>query len=51
MGRRKKAEPDDKKQSKRFLKIAKQAQTDDAKEKFEKACSILLKKKVTLHPK
>ena len=43
MGRRKKAEPDDKKQSDRFLKIAKQIQDDDRKERFEIACSKILK--------
>ena len=43
MGRRKKAEPDDKKQSDRFLKIAKQIQNNDAKQKFEESCSKILK--------
>lgn len=45
MGRRKKAEPDDKKQSDRFLKIAKEIRADDEKEKFEKACNTILKNK------
>jgi transcription elongation factor GreA-like protein len=43
MGRRKKAEPDDKEQSGRFLKTAKNIQTDDGKEKFEIACSKIFK--------
>jgi hypothetical protein len=45
MGRKRKAEPNDKKQSDRFVKIAKQVQGDNAEERFEKTCSIILKTK------
>ena len=43
MGRRKKPEPNDKKQSAKFLKTAKEVQADNAKEKFESACSKVLR--------
>lgn len=45
MGRRKKPEPDDKKQSAQFIKIAGQIQSDDAKEAFEEALTKIVKKK------
>ena len=44
MGRKKKPEKDDKEQSAKFLKTAKEIQTEDAKEKFEEACGKVLKK-------
>lgn len=47
MGRKKKPEPDDKEQSARFIKIAKEIQRDDAKEAFEEAISKIVKKKRT----
>ena len=45
MGRRKKAEPEDKNQSAKFIETAKKIKDDDDKEKFEKACNTILKKK------
>lgn len=44
MGRRKKAEPEDKEQSAKFLATAKKIKDDDDKDKFEKACTTILKK-------
>jgi len=45
MGRRKQPEPDDKEQSARFIKKAKEIQSATAKEDFEKAIDIIIKKK------
>jgi hypothetical protein len=45
MGRRKKAEPQNKEQSAKFIETAKKIKDDDDKEKFEKACTVVLKKK------
>lgn len=45
MGRKTKVEIDNKGQSIVFLKVAKKIQTGDAKQRFEKACDILFKKK------
>lgn len=45
MRRRKKVESQDKDQSARFLETAKAIQTEDAKERFEKTCEKILKKK------
>ena len=45
MGRRKKPEPNDKKQSAKFSRTAKKIQADDAREKFDGACSKVLRKK------
>jgi hypothetical protein len=48
MGRRKKVEPDDKEQYAKFLETAKKIRDDNDKEKFEKACTTILKKKRAL---
>jgi len=45
MGRKKRLEPDDKEQSTRFIKLAKEIQREDAKEAFEEAISKIVKKK------
>lgn len=45
MGRRKKAEPQDKKQSAKFISTAKKIKDDNDKDKFEKACNAILKTK------
>ena len=45
MGRKKKPKPDDPEQSARFLETAKAVQAEDAKERFEKAISKILKPK------
>ena len=47
MGRKKKPEKDDKEQSAKFMKTAKETQSEDAKEKFERACSKIIR----AHPK
>jgi hypothetical protein len=47
MPRKKKPKPDDQEQSARFLETAKAVQSEDAKERFEKTCIKILKKKVT----
>ena len=45
MGKRKKAEPEDKEQSAKFIETAKKLKDDDDEEKFEKACTTLLRAK------
>ena len=45
MAGKKKAKPDDKEQSARFLETAKTVQAEDAEERFEKATENILKKK------
>jgi hypothetical protein len=45
-GRKKKPVPDDPEQSARFLETAKAVLTEDAKERFEKATEMILKKKI-----
>ncbi len=45
MGRKKKRKPDSEEQSARFLETAKAVQSEDAKEKFERATKKILKKK------
>ncbi|MGA2516204.1 MAG: hypothetical protein ABSG44_06610 [Thermodesulfobacteriota bacterium] len=45
MGRRKKAEPQDKKQSAKFISAAKKIKDDNDKEKFEKAFHQIIKAK------
>lgn len=45
MSRKKRPEPDDKEQSTRFIKKAKEIQSETAKEDFEKAIDIIIKKK------
>lgn len=45
MGRKKKPEPDNKEQSARFIEMGKKILADDAEEKFEEACSKILKAK------
>lgn len=45
MSRKKKPEPDDKEQSARFIKKAKEFQREDAEEAFENAFRIITKKK------
>lgn len=43
--KKKNVKPDDKEESTRFLKKAEEIQADDGKERFEKACGVILKKK------
>jgi hypothetical protein len=45
MGRRKKPEPRDKEQSVKFIAMAEKIKDDNDKEKFDKACATILKKK------
>jgi len=45
MGRKKRAEPDDKEQFTRFVEKSKEIQRDDAKEVFEEAITKIIKKK------
>jgi hypothetical protein len=51
MGRKKKPEPDDKEQSARFIKKAKEIQRDDAEKAFDEAIDIIVKKKRIAKPK
>jgi len=50
MSRKKKPEPDDKEQFARFVEKAKEIQSETAKEDFEKAIDIIIKKKKSAKP-
>jgi hypothetical protein len=45
MEKKKQPEPDNKEQSDRFVEIAQQIKADDDKDRFEKACTKIVKPK------